>query len=123
MNITKSNISDWKDKEPDQESSKKVRQNFKEYLKKAFGSIPFAEEAVALYLLFIDPEYPTIKKGVAVFALLYFIAPVDLVPDILPVVGFLDDAGIIAAAVSMYHEDIPDYKEKAKKWLEDNGFK
>ena len=123
MNITKSNITDWKEKEPDQESSKKVRQNFKEYLKKAFGSIPFAEEAVALYLLFIDPEYPTIKKGVAVFALLYFIVPVDLVPDTLPVVGFLDDAGIIAAAVNMYHKDIPVYKEKAKKWLKDNGFK
>ena len=123
MNITKSNISDWKDKEPNQESSKKVRQNFKEYLKKAFGSIPFAEEAVALFLLFLDPEYPTIKKGVAVFALLYFIAPVDLVPDTLPVVGFLDDAGIIAAAVNMYHEDIPVYREKAKKWLKDNGFK
>ena len=122
MDIKKTNITDWSDKEPDKETSQNVRQNFKDYLKNTFGSIPFAEEAVALYLLFIDPDYPIIKKGVAVFALLYFISPVDLVPDILPVVGFLDDAGIIAAAVNMYNEDIPVYKEKAKKWMEDNGF-
>ncbi|MBH49366.1 MAG: hypothetical protein CMG69_01245 [Candidatus Marinimicrobia bacterium] len=123
MNIKESNISDWKDKEPNQESGGKVRQKFKEYLKKTIGSIPFTEDAVALFLLFLDPEYPSIKKGVAVFALLYFITPVDLVPDTLPVVGFLDDAGIVAAAVNMYHEDIPIYREKAIKWLEDNDFR
>ncbi len=123
MNIKESNISDWKDKEPNQESGEKVRQKFKKYLKKTIGSIPFTEDAVALFLLFLDPEYPSIKKGVAFFALFYFITPVDLVPDTLPVVGFLDDAGIVAAAVNMYNEDIPIYRERAIKWLKDNDFR
>ena len=122
MDITKSNINDWKEREPDYESSEEIKQNFIEYIKKTLGSISFAEDVVALYLLFSDPEYPAIKKGIAVFALFYFISPVDLVPDTIPIAGFFDDAGVIAAAVRMYYEDLPEYKGKAKIWLKNNGF-
>jgi uncharacterized membrane protein YkvA (DUF1232 family) len=117
-----SNIDEWRDKEPDEESQKKVRTGFKAYLKKVIGKIPFAEDAVALFLLFSDPEYHLIKKGIAVFALLYFITPLDLFPDYIPVAGWLDDAGVIAAALKLYADDIEPYKGKAKQWLKDNGF-
>jgi len=123
VDIRKSNIKEWVGKAPDDDSNKKVKGDFLNYLKKAFGSIPFAEDVVALYLLFMDANYPTNKKGVAVFALLYFISPIDLVPDALPIIGFLDDAGVIAAVVQMYNEDLPIYIEKAKIWLKENGFK
>jgi uncharacterized membrane protein YkvA (DUF1232 family) len=122
MDIKKSNFNDWKNREPDEKSQEKVRKNFIDYLKKVIGKIPFAEEVVALYLLFRDPEYPLIKKGICVFALLYFITPIDLVPDAIPMAGFLDDAGVIAAAIRLYSDDIVTYKKKAKQWLKDNGF-
>lgn len=122
MDIRKSNINEWVDKAADDDSNIKVKRDFFDYFKKAFGSIPFARDIVALYLLFMDANYPTIKKGVAVFALLYFISPIDLVPDALPIIGFFDDAGVIAAGVQMYNEDLPIYIEKAKIWLKENGF-
>lgn len=122
MDISKSNITVWKDKEPDDKSQEKVMEEFIEYLKKVIGKIPFAEDVVALFLLFNDPDYPLIKKGICVFALLYFITPIDLVPDTIPIVGFLDDAGIIAAAIKLYADDIEPYKQKARQWLADNGF-
>ncbi len=39
--------------------------------------------------------------AVVVGAIGYFLAPVDLIPDAIPVLGFTDDAAIIAAAVKM----------------------
>ena len=123
IDIKNQSINNWKDKEPNNNDSKEVEEGFLDYLRRWIGTVPFALEAVALYLLFIDPNYPTIKKGVAVFALLYFIAPLDAIPDITPVVGFLDDAGVIASAVYMYNTDIEPYREKAEDWLVENGFR
>ena len=36
--------------------------------------------------------------------------------------GFLDDAGVIAAAIRLYSDDIVTYRKKAEQWLKDNGF-
>ncbi len=123
MDIHNSNLNDWQGKEPDKETREEVSSGFVDYLKKVIGKIPFVEDVVALFLLFNSPDYPLIKKGVCVFALLYFITPLDVIPDIMPVVGFLDDAGIIAAAVALYSSDLDPYKKMAADWLKDNGFK
>jgi uncharacterized membrane protein YkvA (DUF1232 family) len=45
-----------------------------------------------------------------VVALLYVINPLDLIPDVIPVVGYLDDAVVIAACIAMIREDINNYK-------------
>jgi len=123
IDLKNQNINDWKDKEPNDDDSKRVEEGFIDYLRKWLGSVPFVLEVVALYLLFLDSNYPGIKKGVAVFALLYFIVPLDLIPDFTPIVGFLDDAGIIASAVYMYSTDIEPYREQAEDWLVENGFR
>lgn len=122
MEVIGGNINDWRDREPDSESRKKVETNFTGYLKRVIGRIPFAVDVTALYLLFRDPEYPVMKKGICVFALIYFITPVDLIPDAIPVAGMLDDAGVIAAAVKLYSDDINPYKADANAWLKENGF-
>ncbi|HON28410.1 MAG TPA: YkvA family protein [Mesotoga infera] len=49
-----------------------------------------------------------------VAALIYFVSPVDVIPDIIPVIGFLDDAGVIAMVFSNFNRDITAYKN----WLE-----
>ena len=123
IDIKNQTINNWKDKEPNNEDSKRVEDGFIDYLRRWIGSVPFIQDAVALYLLFSDPDYPLVKKGVAVFALLYFIIPTDAIPDITPVIGFLDDAGVIGSAVYMYNTDIEPYREKADVWLVENGFR
>ncbi len=122
MDIHNSSLNEWQEKKPDKESIEEVSSGFVGYFKKVIGKITFVKYVVGLFLLF-SSDYPLIKKGVCVFALLYFITPIDVVPDIMPIVGFLDDAGIIAAAVALYSSDLDPYKKMAADWLKDNGFK
>ena len=44
-------------------------------------------------------------------ALIYFVNPFDLVPDMLPVVGFLDDAGVLAFVLQSIRKDIDRFLE------------
>ncbi|MBS82956.1 MAG: hypothetical protein CMD65_02345 [Gammaproteobacteria bacterium] len=122
MNIKNESMNDWVGKIPGSKDKKKVESDFWRYFKKVIGQIPFAEDVVALYLLFTDPNYPNIKKGACLFALLYFICPLDLIPDFIPFFGFLDDAGVISAAIKIYVNDIEIYKKEARKLLKENGY-
>ena len=45
VDMKMSNIDEWRDKEPDEESQQKVKSGFKAYLKKSIGKIPFARKA------------------------------------------------------------------------------
>ena len=49
--------------------------------------------------------------GIIVGTLIYVISPIDLVPDIIPVLGLLDDAAIIGVAVKALHDEIKRYDE------------
>lgn len=44
-------------------------------------------------------------------ALLYVLMPFDLIPDFIPVAGFLDDAGVIAACLTLVSDDLVDYEK------------
>jgi uncharacterized membrane protein YkvA (DUF1232 family) len=56
---------------------------------------------VALRLM-RDPGVPVLTRAVPVLAALYLIFPVDFIPDILPVLGQLDDLGVIALALELF---------------------
>jgi uncharacterized membrane protein YkvA (DUF1232 family) len=51
----------------------------------------------------------TIISGVAV--LLYVISPIDLVPDFIPVLGFLDDLSLISWFMGKFQTEISNYRE------------
>ena len=55
------------------------------------------EEALVLYYVWSDPEVPEWTWAAITCALGYFISPLDAIPDIIPVVGYSDDASVIAA--------------------------
>jgi uncharacterized membrane protein YkvA (DUF1232 family) len=62
-----------------------------------------------------SPEVPKSSKMIIVGALSYLIFPVDLIPDFIPVVGLVDDASVVAAAVYKVISHIDDdIKRKAK---------
>lgn len=48
------------------------------------------------------------------FAVVYLVSPLDVIPDILPVVGFVDDAAVFAMVVAAFQSDINAYKEWKK---------
>lgn len=77
------------------------------------------EKALQLYYAAQDPNTPTWAKATIYGALGYFISPIDVIPDVIPVFGFTDDLGILVAAlatVSAYITD--DVKQKASDKLE-----
>lgn len=53
-----------------------------------------------LYSAMVDPRTPIEAKLIAIAALIYLISPIDIIPDIIPGIGFADDAAAIAAAVA-----------------------
>ena len=46
-----------------------------------------------------------------VFTLLYVFSPVDIIPDVIPVIGFLDDAAVVAVCVLLVEQQLHEYKE------------
>jgi uncharacterized membrane protein YkvA (DUF1232 family) len=78
------------------------------------------EKALWLYYAAENPKTPTWAKTIIYGALGYFIFPVDAIPDISPVVGYVDDLGVLVSAiatVSLYIND--DVKTLATKKLKD----
>ncbi|HTP12734.1 MAG TPA: YkvA family protein [Bacteroidota bacterium] len=76
-----------------------VFDNFDRKLAKLGERLWFLKHVRALYRYVKDPDIHWLKKSLIVGALVYFIVPVDAIPDFTPFVGYLDDALVIAAAV------------------------
>ena len=49
------------------------------------------------------------------FAVAYLVSPLDIIPDFLPIVGFVDDATVFALVVSSFQSELHTYKEWKKK--------
>jgi len=74
------------------------------------SKIRFANEVKALYRYMTDKYVPWYRKSIIVAALIYFISPIDAIPDIIPLVGYLDDLGVITAVIKyLGHELVPYY--------------
>lgn len=56
-----------------------------------------------------DRSVPAAHKLVGILALIYVASPVDLVPDFIPIVGWLDDAGVIALVAAYYARRIREH--------------
>lgn len=76
-----------------------------------------------LYYCWCDPRTPFWAKAVIAGAIAYFISPVDAIPDFIPGVGYLDDAGVIASAIGTLGAHITDEhqeqaKQKTREWFD-----
>src|SRR5690606_30883690 len=82
--------------------------------------VPFAEEAVAVYYCAIDPATPLQVKAVLFGALAYFVVPLDFMPDLMPWLGFTDDAAVLFAAIRTVTPHITDtHRARARRALAD----
>lgn len=82
--------------------------------------LPFAEDVLAAYYCVSDPATPGRVKFILLGALAYFVLPTDLVPDFLPLLGFTDDAAVIAAAVAQVAGNITqEHRERARETLQE----
>lgn len=81
------------------QDEKTVREGFWPKIGRVAAGLPFAEDAVAAHYCAFDRETPNSVRLTLIGALAYFVMPADMVPDVLPVIGFTDDAGVISAAI------------------------
>src|SRR5699024_10601199 len=101
-------------------------ERFLQHLEKKLRVIPLAGNTLSdvpvmasLLRSFVKKEYTDIPIGTitaVVSALVYFVSPIDLIPDLLPG-GYIDDAAVIGACLKLINSDVEDYI----KWRRING--
>ena len=97
---------------------KTVRDGFWLKVARFAGKLPFAEDLLAAYYCAFDRQTPRHVQAALLGAIAYFILPFDFIPDMLPVLGFTDDAAVLATAIRMVASHItPEHREAARAAL------
>lgn len=109
-------MSDQKDSFKEAYSDSNFWDKVKEYAKSAGEGV--LEPALKMYYAALDSDTPAWAKATIIGALGYFISPVDAIPDLLPIVGYTDDLGVLVAALAATAANIKDeHVAKAKETL------
>ncbi len=66
-----------------------------------------ARETTALWFAFLDPRTPWYGKLVAAAVVGYALSPIDLIPDFIPVLGYLDDLLLVPAGIALAVKLVP----------------
>lgn len=92
-----------------------LRRRFWHKIKRVAVHLPFAEDILAAYYCAFDRQTPRHVQVALLGAIAYFVLPFDFVPDLLPILGFTDDAAILATALRMVASNItPAHREAAR---------
>jgi uncharacterized membrane protein YkvA (DUF1232 family) len=95
-----------------------VRRRFWRKLKRVAAQLPFAEDLLAAYYCAFDKQTPRHVQASLLGAIAYFILPFDFVPDMLPMLGFTDDAAVLATAIRLVAGHITqEHREAARAVL------
>ncbi|MBT5433595.1 MAG: YkvA family protein [Alphaproteobacteria bacterium] len=101
-----------------EEDETKVREGFWRKLGRNLGRVPFVDDLVAAYFAAFDPKTPASAKAILIGALIYFIMPADIIPDVLIGTGFLDDASVLAYALATTRKHLlPSHYARARRAL------
>ena len=79
-------------------------------------------ETYTLYLAYRDPRVPWYAKAFAACVVAYAFSPIDLIPDFIPVLGYLDDLVLIPLGIALALKMIPsavlaESRERARERL------
>ena len=73
-------------------------------------------EIHAIYIAARDPRTPWYAKALVILIVAYTLSPIDLIPDFVPVLGYLDDLVIVPAGIALALRCIPrDVIEETRK--------
>jgi uncharacterized membrane protein YkvA (DUF1232 family) len=86
----------------------RVARSFVDKIRAGAARVPFAIDAAAMYYAMLDPNTPLKVKATVAAALLYFITPFDAVVDLLPLLGYGDDAAVLLAAYAAIKSHVTD---------------
>ena len=66
-------------------------------------------EIYALYLAYRDPRVPWYARVFAALVVGYAFSPIDLIPDVIPVLGYLDDLLVVPLGIALAIRMIPSH--------------
>lgn len=93
-----------------------VRRGFWRKLRGLVAGLPFAEDLLASHYCAFDHQTPLRVKAVLLGAIAYFVLPTDFIPDYIPVIGYTDDAAVLATAIKLVTSHITaDHREAARR--------
>ena len=97
-----------------------VKRGFWKKLRRFGARLPFAEDLLAAYYCGFDRDTPFHVKAALIGALAYFVLPFDAIPDMLPLLGFADDAAVLATALRLVASHMrPAHREAARRALDE----
>jgi uncharacterized membrane protein YkvA (DUF1232 family) len=101
--------SDYGDHYKFNEGKEFIEENFWDKVEKVGKKLSFTKDLKALFNYFSDGGIPWYRKSIVVGALIYFIVPIDTIPDLAPLVGYLDDLGVITAVIKYLGSELTQY--------------
>lgn len=83
-------------------------------------------DAVTLWMARTHPQTPRYAKALAIFVVAYALSPIDLIPDFIPVLGYLDDVILLPVLIWLTVRMLPptvldESRVKAERWLAEAG--
>jgi uncharacterized membrane protein YkvA (DUF1232 family) len=110
---------DWFDADRSARNEATVRRGFWRKARRVDAKLPFAEDLLAAYYCALDRETPMHVKAALFGALAYFVLPFDAMADVLPILGFADDAAVLVTALRLVTGELrPEHRAAAKRALE-----
>ena len=101
---------------------KTLRKRFWAKFKRVVARLPFAEDLLAAYYCAFDRQTPRHVQATLLGAIAYFILPFDFIPDMMPLLGFTDDAAVLATAIRLVASHITeDHRDAARAALKRLG--
>ena len=99
-------------------SEQTLRRDMWRKLKREAAALPFLEDILTAHYCAFDRRTPLFVKAVLVGAIAYFVMPNHLLPKYIPLIGYADDAAIIAAAIKVVSSQIkPEHRQAAQRTL------
>ena len=80
-------------------------------------------QVVLTWKLLRDHRVPFWMKALLIIPFLYVISPIDLIPDFIPVLGQLDDLGIVLLGMRLFESLVPEYLVQEHRAVIDQGNK
>jgi len=97
---------------------RRLESDFWHKLKGLAASLPFAEDLLVVHYCAFDRETPLHVKAALLGAIAYFVLPLDFIPDYIPLIGYTDDAAVLAATIKLVTAHImPTHREAARRTL------
>jgi uncharacterized membrane protein YkvA (DUF1232 family) len=107
----------WRQEQPGT-GEESLRRRFWRKLTAVIARVPFAEELLAAYYCAFDRATPVSVKATLVGAIAYFVLPIDAIPDVLPILGFTDDAAVLTTALRLVANHVtPEHRTMAQEKL------